>query len=279
MATFSSMPPKPSETPDSPELLSEEEMRLRAAAYAQQIYEQQLEAYRAQYAQAMAAQQARREYEQQWQAYEHACMAFQAQRSQLIPAVRVDPKTGEQIFTFREELKKIEDERLTNEISDPQEGVPASDDEASSAAWNTDAAAPDQEDSTLLEGDVEPSSDTPAEFIASSEEEVGIDPEESEKGVFEELPEAAEGAELPEGGETFPPEETAEVYAKAEEFPVFSVFLLIVCSAVFAAVGYILLSDDPRFEQQRERFFSAIGMEETETEAPAYESEDSGISF
>lgn len=271
MATLPSMPPKPSETPDSPELLSEEEMRLRAAAYAQQVYEQQLEAYRAQYAQAVAARQA----------YEHACMAYQAQRSQPVPAVRVDPKTGKQIFTFREELKKIEEERLANEISEPPEDVPASDDAAlADADWNDDAAAPEQDDSTLPEGDVETSADEPAEDIASSEEEGGVVPEDSDEGVFEESPEAAEGAELPEGGEMLPPAEgVEEVDAKAEEFPVFSVFLLIVCAAVFAAVGYILLSDDPRFEQQRERFFSALGMEEPETEAPAYESEDSDISF
>lgn len=85
-------PMPPAENPSStPELLSDEEMRSRAAAYAQKIYEQQLEAYRIQRAQVLAEQQARAEYLRQWQAYQQQFYSPQ-------PAVRVDPDTGAQTF-------------------------------------------------------------------------------------------------------------------------------------------------------------------------------------
>lgn len=254
MATLPSTP-KPPETSDSPEVLSEEEMRMRAAAYAQKVYEQQLETYRAQCAQALA----RQEYERQWQTY----MAFQNQRSRTTPAVRVDPKTGKQIFTFQEELKKAAEEASADEILEPQEDVPVSGDEG-------EESAPLEQDESVLseEGAETPTDESPEDEAAWEEEGADAAADDSVEG--EPVEEAVEGEQLP-------PEE--EVVEAPEDFPVFSVFLLIVCAAVLAAVGYILMSDDPRFEDQRERFFSTLGMERAEAETPVEESEDSSIAF
>ncbi|HIV04061.1 MAG TPA: hypothetical protein IAC75_02785, partial [Candidatus Spyradosoma merdigallinarum] len=94
------MESRTSETPEAsavPELLSDEEIRSRAAAYAQQVYEQQLEAYRRQREQLSAFLRAQEEYERQRAAYEQACAAWNAQLAGS-PAVRVDPDTGEQVF-------------------------------------------------------------------------------------------------------------------------------------------------------------------------------------
>lgn len=84
---------------DAPKILSDEEMRSRAAASAQQLYESQLEAYRAQREQLLEVQRVRAEYERCRAAYEDACRAYRESKNRVAASavVRVDPDTGEQI--------------------------------------------------------------------------------------------------------------------------------------------------------------------------------------
>lgn len=94
------MTPRDSDTPsDAPKILSDEEMRSRAAASAQQLYESQLEAYRAQREQLLEVQRVRAEYERCRAAYEDACRAYRESKNRVAASavVRVDPDTGEQI--------------------------------------------------------------------------------------------------------------------------------------------------------------------------------------
>ncbi|HIV03858.1 MAG TPA: hypothetical protein IAC75_01760, partial [Candidatus Spyradosoma merdigallinarum] len=52
------------------------------------------------------------------------------------------------------------------------------------------------------------------------------------------------------------------------DFPLFGVALVIVMTAVLAALGYIVFSDDPRFAGPRENFRLLVGWEK-ENAAPA----------
>ncbi len=95
------MAPQKSDTlPDvAPEILSDEEMRSRAAASAQQLYESRLEAYRLQREQLLEVQRVRAEYERCRAAYEEACRVYRESKNFAATAsavVRVDPDTGAQ---------------------------------------------------------------------------------------------------------------------------------------------------------------------------------------
>ena len=221
--------------PPMPDVLSDEEIRARAAAYAQRIYEQQLEAYEAQRAQAMEVRRLQEEYARRQAAYEEACRAYYAQQ-QVQPAVRIDAETGEEIYAYQQvgydaaqpESSVVEE---TQEVyEEPEVTVPVEDfsdevspDEAESGKYEEDAV-PVAEENEFAE-DIVPES-------APAEESTPAAPSEPQKTV---------------------------VVAVAPRFPLISVMLIVLCVAALSAEGYILFSDDPRFERQRNNFFSAIG--------------------
>ena len=78
------------------EILSDEEMRNRAAAFAQQIYEQELESLRGQRERAIARQRALEEFEQKQAEYAQAYRNYCEQFYGTAAAVTVDPATGAQ---------------------------------------------------------------------------------------------------------------------------------------------------------------------------------------
>lgn len=237
--------------PPMPDVLSDEEIRARAAAYAQRIYEQQLEAYEAQRAQAMEVRRLQEEYMRRQAAYEEACRAYYAQQ-QVQPAVRIDAETGEEIYAYQQvgydaaqpESPAVEEPQ---EIYDePEVAVPAEDfsDEVSSGKAESGKY---EEDTVPVAEENEFAEETEPESVPE-EDPVPAAPTEAKKTV---------------------------VVSVAPRFPLISVMLIVLCVAALSAEGYILFSDDPRFERQRNNFFSAIGWdnaintsEEAEKSAP-----------
>ena len=221
--------------PPMPEVLSDEEIRARAAAYAQRIYEQQLEAYEAQRAQAMEVRRLQEEYARRQAEYEEACRAYYAQQ-QVQPAVRIDAETGEEIYTYQQnrydaaqpETPAGEENREVYE--EPESAVPAGDFPDGGSSVETESESYDESDVPVAEEngfteEIEPES-------APEEDPVPAAPAEAKKTV---------------------------VVPVAPRFPLISVMLIVLCVAALSAEGYILFSDDPRFERQRNNFFSAIG--------------------
>lgn len=256
------MESRTSETPEAsavPELLSDEEIRSRAAAYAQQVYEQQLEAYRRQREQLSAFLRAQEEYERQRAAYEQACAAWNAQLAGS-PAVRVDPDTGEQVFAQENFSADAFPASVPAACAQPAEGVPAE----SAFPEENAAAAPGV-----------PAEENPltAAFAAGGE---AAQPEAV-------LADAAQDFSEDPPPEFYPSEETSSPEASAPppkssvpvatpsasaDFPLFSVAIVIVMTALLAVLGYIVFSDDPRFAGPRENFRLLVGWEK-ENAAPA----------
>lgn len=256
------MESRTSETPEAsavPGLLSDEEIRSRAAAYAQQVYEQQLEAYRRQREQLSAFLRAQEEYERQRAAYEQACAAWNAQLAGS-PAVRVDPDTGEQVFAQENFSADAFPASVPAACAQPAEGVPAE----SAFPEENAAAAPGV-----------PAEENPltAAFAAGGE---AAQPEAV-------LADAAQDFSEDPPPEFYPSEETSSPEASAPppkssvpvatpsasaDFPLFSVAIVIVMTALLAVLGYIVFSDDPRFAGPRENFRLLVGWEK-ENAAPA----------
>lgn len=260
------MESRTSETPEAsavPELLSDEEIRSRAAAYAQQVYEQQLEAYRRQREQLSAFLRAQEEYERQRAAYAQACAAWNAQLAGS-PAVRVDPDTGEQVFAQENFSADAFPASVPAACAQPAEGVPAE----SAFPEENAAAAPGV-----------PAEENPltAAFAAGGEAA------QPEAVLADAAPEAAQDFSEDPPPEFYPSEETSSPEASAPpprssvpvatpsasaDFPLFSVAIVIVMTALLAALGYIVFSDDPRFAGPRENFRLLVGWEK-ENAAPA----------
>lgn len=239
---------QPATAPSS--ILSDEEIRTRAAAFAQQIYEQQLEAYRIQRERLVAAQQARQEYERQWQAYEQACRDFQAQQSAQ-PMLRINPATGEQVYAQpNDDDGAVDDENVaqTAEAQDPgvEEGEPVSP-EGIEESVDSDVLVA-EEDSEACEEQVA-EDEFSSEVVASEDD-----------ALKEEVEPESEALEPSAASEPAEPSKKMPAPSGSGFSPV-SMLLVVVCVAVLSATGYILFSDDPRFEQQRTRFFSLFQSE------------------
>ncbi len=215
------MAPQKSDTlPDvAPEILSDEEMRSRAAASAQQLYESRLEAYRLQREQLLEVQRVRAEYERCRAAYEEACRVYRESKNLAATAsavVRVDPDTGAQTAVPTELAPVAVPANFENE-NVPEENfpdVPEFADDAPSAPAEAPASVPE------------------------NEEKVADVPARAEKKVS------------PKRAERRP--------ARPSRFPIISVLIVIFFAAVFSALGYIAFSGDPRFEELRERFRTLI---------------------
>ncbi len=215
------MAPQKSDTlPDvAPEILSDEEMRSRAAASAQQLYESRLEAYRLQREQLLEVQRVRAEYERCRAAYEEACRVYRESKNLAATAsavVRVDPDTGAQTAVPTELAPVAVPANFENE-NVPEENFP----DVSEFADDAPSA--------------------PAEAPASV-------PENEEKVA--DVPARAEKKVSPKRAERRP--------ARPSRFPIISVLIVIFFAAVFSALGYIAFSGDPRFEELRERFRTLI---------------------
>lgn len=241
-----------------PGLLSDEEIRSRAAAYAQQVYEQQLEAYRRQREQLSAFIRAQEEYERQRTAYEQACAAWNAQLAGS-PAVRVDPDTGEQVFAQENFSAEAFPASVPAACAQPGEGVPA---KPAFSEENAAAAA-----------DV-PAEENPltAAFEAERSEAASAAVPEAAQDFSEEPPPefySPEETSLPEASAP-PPKSSVPAAAPSAsaDFPLFGVALVIVMTAVLAALGYIVFSDDPRFAGPRENFRLLVGWEKENAGAP-----------
>lgn len=241
-----------------PGLLSDEEIRSRAAAYAQQVYEQQLEAYRRQREQLSAFIRAQEEYERQRTAYEQACAAWNAQLAGS-PAVRVDPDTGEQVFAQENFSAEAFPVSVPAACAQPGEGVPA---KPAFSEENAAAAA-----------DV-PAEENPltAAFEAERSEAASAAVPEAAQDFSEEPPPefySPEETSLPEASAP-PPKSSVPAAAPSAsaDFPLFGVALVIVMTAVLAALGYIVFSDDPRFAGPRENFRLLVGWEKENAGAP-----------
>lgn len=145
------MAPQKSDTlPDvAPEILSDEEMRSRAAASAQQLYESRLEAYRLQREQLLEVQRVRAEYERCRAAYEEACRVYRESKNLAASAVvRVDPDTGAQTAVPTEPAPAAVPANFENE-NVPEENfpdVPEFADEAPSAPAEAPASVPENEE-------------------------------------------------------------------------------------------------------------------------------------
>lgn len=255
------MESRTSATPEAsavPELLSDEEIRSRAAAYAQQVYEQQLEAYRRQREQLSAFIRAQEEYERQRTAYEQACAARNAQLAGS-PAVRVDPDTGEQVFAQENFSAGAFPASVPAACAQPGEGVPA---KPAFSEENAAAAA-----------DV-PAEENPltAAFEAERSEAASAAVPEAAQDFSEEPPPEFYSPEEPSLPEASAPPPKSSVPAAASsasaDFPLFGVALVIVMTAVLAALGYIVFSDDPRFAGPRENFRLLVGWEKENAGAP-----------
>ncbi len=218
-----------------PDVLSDEEIRARAAAYAQRIYEQQLEAYEAQRAQAMEVRRLQEEYARRQAEYEEACRAYYAQQ-QVQPAVRIDAETGEEIYAFQQSGNEVPQPE-SPVVEDPQE------------VYGEQEAAVSLED---FSDEV-----APVEIGSDSYDEIDVSVSDENEFAEEIEPESAPA----EDSVSAVPEEAKKtvVVAVAPRFPLISVMLIVLCVAALSAEGYILFSDDPRFERQRNNFFSAIG--------------------
>lgn len=255
------MESRTSATPEAsavPGLLSDEEIRSRAAAYAQQVYEQQLEAYRRQREQLSAFIRAQEEYERQRTAYEQACAAWNAQLAGS-PAVRVDPDTGEQVFAQENFSAGAFPASVPAACAQPGEGVPA---KPAFSEENAAAAA-----------DV-PAEENPltAAFEAERSEAASAAVPEAAQDFSEEPPPefySPEETSLPEASAP-PPKSSVPAAAPSAsaDFPLFGVALVIVMTAVLAALGYIVFSDDPRFAGPRENFRLLVGWEKENAGAP-----------
>lgn len=255
------MESRTSATPEAsavPGLLSDEEIRSRAAAYAQQVYEQQLEAYRRQREQLSAFIRAQEEYERQRTAYEQACAAWNAQLAGS-PAVRVDPDTGEQVFAQENFSAEAFPASVPAACAQPGEGVPA---KPAFSEENAAAAA-----------DV-PAEENPltAAFEAERSEAASAAVPEAAQDFSEEPPPefySPEETSLPEASAP-PPKSSVPAAAPSAsaDFPLFGVALVIVMTAVLAALGYIVFSDDPRFAGPRENFRLLVGWEKENAGAP-----------
>lgn len=255
------MESRTSETPEAsavPELLSDEEIRSRAAAYAQQVYEQQLEAYRRQREQLSAFLRAQEEYERQRAAYAQACAAWNAQLAGS-PAVRVDPDTGEQVFAQENFSADAFPSSVPAACAQPAEGVPAE----SAFPEENAAAAPGV-----------PAEENPltAAFEAERSEAASAAVPEAAQDFSEEPPPefySPEETSLPEASAP-PPKSSVPAAASSAsaDFPLFGVALVIVMTAVLAALGYIVFSDDPRFAGPRENFRLLVGWEKENAGAP-----------
>ena len=255
------MESRTSATPEAsavPELLSDEEIRSRAAAYAQQVYEQQLEAYRRQREQLSAFIRAQEEYERQRTAYEQACAAWNAQLAGS-PAVRVDPDTGEQVFAQENFSAEAFPASVPAACAQPGEGVPA---KPAFSEENVAAAV-----------DV-PAEENPltAAFEAERSEAASAAVPEAAQDFSEEPPPEFYSPEEPSLPEASAPPPKSSVPAAASsasaDFPLFGVALVIVMTAVLAALGYIVFSDDPRFAGPRENFRLLVGWEKENAGAP-----------
>lgn len=255
------MESRTSATPEAsavPGLLSDEEIRSRAAAYAQQVYEQQLEAYRRQREQLSAFIRAQEEYERQRTAYEQACAAWNAQLAGS-PAVRVDPDTGEQVFAQENFSAEAFPASVPAACAQPGEGVPAK----PAFSEENAAAAPGV-----------PAEENPltAAFEAERSEAASAAVPEAAQDFSEEPPPefySPEETSLPEASAP-PPKSSVPAAAPSAsaDFPLFGVALVIVMTAVLAALGYIVFSDDPRFAGPRENFRLLVGWEKENAGAP-----------
>lgn len=264
------MESRTSETPEAsavPELLSDEEIRSRAAAYAQQVYEQQLEAYRRQREQLSAFLRAQEEYERQRAAYAQACAAWNAQLAGS-PAVRVDPDTGEQVFAQENFSADAFPASVPAACAQPAEGVPA---ESAFPEENAAAApgVPAEENPLTAAFAAGGEAAQPEAVLADAAPEAAQDFSEDPPPEFylsEETssPEASAPPRAPSPRSSVP---VATPSASAD-FPLFSVAIVIVMTALLAALGYIVFSDDPRFAGPRENFRLLVGWEK-ENAAPA----------
>ena len=255
------MESRTSATPEAsavPGLLSDEEIRSRAAAYAQQVYEQQLEAYRRQREQLSAFIRAQEEYERQRTAYEQACAAWNAQLAGS-PAVRVDPDTGEQVFAQENFSAEAFPASVPAACAQPGEGVPAK------PAFSEENAA------AAADGPAEENPLTAAFEAERSEAASAAVPEAAQDFSEEPPPEfySPEEPSLPEASAP-PPKSSVPAAASSAsaDFPLFGVALVIVMTAVLAALGYIVFSDDPRFAGPRENFRLLVGWEKENAGVP-----------
>lgn len=241
-----------------PGLLSDEEIRSRAAAYAQQVYEQQLEAYRRQREQLSAFIRAQEEYERQRTAYEQACAAWNAQLAGS-PAVRVDPDTGEQVFAQENFSAEAFPASVPAACAQPGEGVPA------------ESAFPEENAAAAVDVPAEENPLTAAFEAERSEAASAAVPEAAQDFSEEPPPEfySPEEPSLPEASAP-PPKSSVPAAASSAsaDFPLFGVALVIVMTAVLAALGYIVFSDDPRFAGPRENFRLLVGWEKENAGAP-----------
>ena len=282
------MESRTSETPEAsavPELLSDEEIRSRAAAYAQQVYEQQLEAYRRQREQLSAFLRAQEEYERQRAAYAQACAAWNAQLAGS-PAVRVDPDTGEQVFAQENFSADAFPSSVPAACAQPAEGVPAesafpeenaaaapgvpAEENPLTAAFAADGEAA-QPEAVLADAAPEAaqdfSEDPPPEFYLSEETsspEASAPPPESSVPA----PDARIPAAPPPRRNLNRVPAPAATFSAPPDFPLFGVAVVIVMTALLAVLGYIVFSDDPRFAGPRENFRLLVGWEK-ENAAPA----------
>lgn len=221
---------------DAPKILSDEEMRSRAAASAQQLYESQLEAYRAQREQLLEVQRVRAEYERCRAAYEEACRAYRESKNRVAASavVRVDPDTGEQIV----------------------------------APANTDSAFVPEEFENV------PVPENSAENFAP--ENVPAPAEETESvPAIEEAPVPVPAEEAPAPAEAPVSPKRASRRVRAARFPLVAVIILIFFAAEFSAFGYIMFSGDPRFDGLRERVRSMVSsiVAPEESAVPAIEAD------
>ena len=250
----------------SAEILSDEEIRSRAAAFAQRIFEQQMESYEAQRAQAIAMMRAQEEYARQKAAYEEACREYYERQGQV--AVRVDAETGEEIYSglqnqFAETAESAPDATV------PAAAFPA--EEPDSAYFDETAQSPENSvgEEMLSDEDYAAPADYEQGYEPASGDAYSSDAEAYPQGEEEEIP-----PEIPEEASEVPaaaPEPQPAVPAPAgDAFPWFAVAVSIFCVSVLAAVGYILFSGDPRFEHQRKHFLAALHISENSvSELPA----------
>lgn len=255
------MESRTSATPEAsavPGLLSDEEIRSRAAAYAQQVYEQQLEAYRRQREQLSAFIRAQEEYERQRTAYEQACAAWNAQLAGS-PAVRVDPDTGEQVFAQENFSAEAFPASVPAACAQPGEGVPAK------PAFSEENVA------AAVDVPAEENPLTAAFEAERSEAASAAVPEAAQDFSEEPPPEFYPSEEISSPEASAPPPRSSVPVATpsaSADFPLFSVAIVIVMTALLAALGYIVFSDDPRFAGPRENFRLLVGWEK-ENAAPA----------
>ena len=219
----------------SSEILSDEELRSRAAAAAQQVYERQLEAYRAQREQLLEVQRVREEYERRRAAYEEACRAYYEakNRSSVPSAVRVNPDTGAQVFAPRK----------SEGANPPPPSPPSPSPVEKKRAARPSAPSPE----VSVPAAPEPRNVSDAEVIDEPSEDV------DEPSISE-----APSSEKSERSEN-PPEGEAEAEVRVPAgFPVFSVLTVILLVSGLSALGYVVFSGDPRFDEARGRILSLI---------------------